>query len=370
MSAAQALTANAVAPSTFLGCHHLELYVGNTRQASHYYQSACGFEPVAHSGLTTGARDDDAIALRQGDIRILLKSALHPDAPSAEYVRRHGEGVYDVALEVLDAQAVFERAVEGGATAIHPPAADEDDFGSVVRATIGTPGPVRHTLVQRNGYSGPFLPGFKPIAGGPPVRPVGLRCVDHVAFSLQPGSLQQWVDFYGGTFGFQQTRAEETVTSHSGMASRVMEDLSGRVKFPLTEPTIGKRKSQIEEYLHFNNGPGAQHAALGSDDVIGSVRALRAAGIKFLRTPGTFYDLLRARVGDIDEDCAALRELSILVDRDPGGYLLQIFTEPLDSRPTFFLEIIQRKGATGFGSGNIRALFEAVEREQALRGNL
>jgi 4-hydroxyphenylpyruvate dioxygenase len=358
-------------PATgFLGIDHLEIYVGNARVSSHYYRTVCGFEAVAQAGLETGRRDECAIAMTQGSIRILLKSALHPSAPAAEFVREHGEGVHDIAFEVTDVGEVFELAVRHGARPIQPPAVVEDEHGAVVRATIGTHGSVRHSFIRRNGYSGPFLPGLRAATPLPVRRGVGLSAIDHVAFSLKPGSLQEWVDFYCGALGFRQTRREDVSTEYSGMNSRVVEDPSGRVKFPLTEPRAGLRKSQIEEYLCFNGGPGAQHAALRTDDIIGSIRMLREGGLEFLRTPAAYYDLLAARVGSLDEDTALLRDLCILVDRDPSGYLLQIFSQPMDTRPTFFLEVIQRKGATGFGSGNIRALFEAVEREQALRGNL
>jgi 4-hydroxyphenylpyruvate dioxygenase len=364
------LAAPEMPASGFLGIHHLEIYVGNARQSSHYYRTVCGFEPVARAGLETGQRDEYAIAMTQGSIGILLKSALRPDAPAAEFVRRHGEGVHDIAFEVTDAAAQFERAIQHGATPILAPTEVEDEQGAIVRAIIGTHGSVRHSFIQRNGYAGTFLPGMQACPAAPARPGVGLTAIDHVAFSLKPGSLQEWADFYGEALGFQLTRREDVSTAYSGMNSCVVEDANGRVKFPLVEPRAGLRKSQIEEYLCFNGGPGAQHAALHTDDIIGTIRNLREAGLEFLRTPQTYYELLPARVGTIDEQVGALRDLCILVDRDPSGYLLQIFSQPLDSRPTFFLEVIQRKGATGFGSGNIRALFEAVEREQALRGNL
>jgi 4-hydroxyphenylpyruvate dioxygenase len=322
------------------------------------------------SAASSRSRARYAIVLRRGEIQIVLKSALHARAPAAEYVKRHGEGVHDVALAVEDLGAVFTSAVSHGATVVEPPSVVQDEHGSVVRAVLGTAGIFRHTLIQPLDYDGPFLPGFEAIAPSGPVPDLGLTAIDHVALGVAPGTLHAWTDFYRSALGFQVTHSEDVTTEQTAMNSFVVADPRGRVKFPMTEPRAGRRKSQVDEYLSFTDGPGAQHAALRTDDIITTVRRMQEAGMEFLRTPAAYYDALPARVGELDEDLAALRELNILVDRDATGYLLQIFTQPLDSRPTFFLEIIQRRGAVGFGSGNIRALFEAVEREQARRGNL
>lgn len=350
----------------FQRIHHLEICVGNPKQASHYYRHVCGFDAIARSGFETGNVHESSIAMRQNEIVVLLTSALCNQTPAAEYLRQHGEGVCDVAFEVTDASAAFNHAVSGGALPVQPPKVVEDEWGAITRATVGTPGSMTHSLIQRNGYKGAFLPGMQPVTGMNNGG-VGLIAVDHVAVSIQRSTLNEWVDFYGRAFGFSQTRSEQVATEYSGMNSRVMEASGGSIRIPLTEPMPGRRRSQIDEYLTFNGGAGVQHAAFLTDNIVRTVRLLKEAGLDFLMTPGAYYEALQPRVGTIRQELASLRELGILADRDGDGYLLQIFSRALNSRPTFFLEIIERNGSAGFGSGNIRALYEAVEREQSLR---
>jgi len=352
------------------GFDYIELYVGNARQAAHFYRTAFGFTPIAHSGLETGMRDRASIVVLQNDVTLMLTSPLTPDSPVAEHVKLHGDDVKDIAFTVQDADAAFEFAVAGGAKPIMSPTIIEDDRGSIKKATIGAFGDTVHSFIERNGEGSSFFPTFQPIENFAPTAQTGLTSIDHVALSVAPTQLNELVDFYNRTLNFHHSWTEDIVTDYSSMNSKVVQNGSGRIKFPIVEPAPGKRRSQIEEYLTFHHGPGAQHIALTSDDMISTVRALRANGNEFLPTPRTYYDTLSQRVGEIEEDIDELRELSILVDRDEWGYLMQIFTKPLLNRPTVFLEIIQRKRAKGFGSGNIKALFQAIEREQAARGNL
>jgi 4-hydroxyphenylpyruvate dioxygenase len=350
------------------GIDYIELYVGNVVHASQFYRSTFGLTPVAKIGLETGSRDRVSVALQQGGVRLLVTSALGPDDAISDAVRRHGDTVGDIALAVEDAAAAFEYAVSRGARPIHEPTMSEDEGGCVVRGTIGGAGHVVHSLIERRAYSGPFLPGFQPVIGGPPSRRPLFRAIDHVAMCFERGTLDRWTAFYQETLGFTRIHQEDTTTEYSGMRSVVVQH--GDVRFPLLEPSEGRRTSQIEEYLRFHGGPGAQHIALLTGDIAASVRTLRDEGVEFLRPPATYYELLPARIGAVDEDLAGLQALGILLDRDEWGYLLQIFTRPVQSRPTLFFEIIQRKSARGFGSGNIRALFQAVELEQARRGTL
>jgi 4-hydroxyphenylpyruvate dioxygenase len=354
----------------FQGFDYIELYVGNARQAAHFYRTAFGFKPIAYSGLETGMRDRASIVVQQNDVTLMLTSPLTPDSPVAEHVKLHGDDVKDIAFSVQDAAAAFEFAVERGAQPILAPTVVEDPHGSIKKATIGAFGDTVHSFIERNGEGGNFFPTFQPIENGAPSVQTGLLSIDHVALSVAPSQLNELVDFYNHTLNFYHSFTEDIVTDYSSMNSKVVENGSGRIKFPIVEPGPGQRRSQIEEYLTFHHGPGAQHIALTSDDMISTVRALRANGNEFLPTPKTYYDTLTQRVGEIEESINDLRELSILVDRDEWGYLMQIFTKPLLNRPTVFLEIIQRKRAKGFGSGNIKALFQAIEREQAARGNL
>lgn len=355
------------------GIDYIEFWVGNARQSAHYFRTAFGYTPTAYAGLETGIRDRTSFVLQQRDIRLVLTGALQPDTPIAEHVRLHGDGVRDIAFTVDDAARAFEATVDRGARPVMEPTVIEGQKGSIVKATIAAYGDTVHSFIQRDGYSGTFLPHFHTIKSPPAVTPTGLAAVDHIVGNVELGKMDQWVDFYNQVLGFRQLQQftdDDISTEYSALMSKVVQNGSGRIKFPINEPANGKRKSQIDEYLQYYGGPGAQHIALLTDDIIATVRRLRANGVEFLRTPETYYEMLAERVGQIDENAEALRELGILVDRDDEGYLLQIFTRPVQDRPTVFFEIIQRKGARGFGAGNFKALFEAIERDQAARGNL
>ena len=353
------------------GIDHVEMYVGNAYQAAHFYRNLFGFRPVAQAGLETGVRDRMSVVMEQGDIRLVLTSGLDPDSPIARHASLHGDGVKDVAFRVANVESAYETAVRRGATPVSDPAAHEDDHGRVIRATIGAPGDTVHTLVQREGYQGAFHPGFIPIANAPRAVDMGMTEIDHVAVSMEQGELDRWVQFYKDVLGFHQSHQEMVWTKHSAMNSKVVEDESGKIKFPIVEPAHNGTKSQVQEYLNFNHGAGAQHVAFLTEDICSSVRAIRDAGVRFLRIPDTYYEVLEARVGAIDpKNMAEYQELGILVDSEDEGHLLQIFSEPVGGRPTMFVELIERQGALGFGSGNIKALFEAVEREQERRGNI
>jgi 4-hydroxyphenylpyruvate dioxygenase len=356
------------------GTDYIEFYVGNARQAAHYYASAFGFTITGYRGLETGYRDATSFLLEQDKIRIVVTGALHSESPVASFVKRHGDGVRDIALWVDDAAAAFTDTVARGATPVSAPEAIEDDDGRVVRASIATYGDTIHTFVERRDYSGLFMPGFR--AWNNPSwkpEPTGLRYVDHCVGNVELGKMNHWAAFYGDVLGFRNLLSfddNDISTDFTALMSKVMANGNDRIKFPINEPAAGRRKSQIEEYLDYHEGPGVQHVAMATSDILATVRALRSRGVEFLGVPDTYYDELEARVGSIDEDIPDLRELGILVDRDDEGYLLQIFTRPVQDRPTVFYEIIQRKGARSFGKGNFRALFEAIEREQDLRGNL
>jgi 4-hydroxyphenylpyruvate dioxygenase len=355
------------------GIDYLELYVGNARQAAHFYRTAFGFTPVAYAGLETGVRDRASYVLQQRNIRLVLTAPLGPDGPIAEHVRLHGDGVYDIALAVDDARTAFETAVKRGAQSVLEPAILEGQKGLLVKATIHTYGDTVHSFIERRNYHGTFAPRYHAVKEPPKVEPTGLAAIDHVVGNVELGHMDEWVDFYNQVLGFRQLlhfSDDDISTEYSALMSKVVANGTGRIKFPINEPAEGRRKSQVEEYLDYYHGPGVQHVALSTSDIITTVRQLRANGIQFLRTPETYYDALGERVGKIDEDMESLRECGILVDGDDEGYLLQIFTRPLQDRPTMFVEIIQRKGARGFGAGNFKALFEAIEREQADRGNL
>jgi len=353
------------------GFDYIEFYVGNAHQAAHFYRTAFGFDIRAYSGLETGARGRVSYVLEQRNIRLVLTSALDPDDPVAEHVRLHGDGIKDLAFTVDDAEGAFHYAVSRGALPLAEPSRREDDGGEVVTASIATFGDTIHTFVERRHFAGAFMPDFAPVADAPPppISP-GLAAVDHCAVSMMPGTLDRWVEFYEGVLGFRVSHQEDVETEYSAMNSKVVQDATGKIKFPLVEPAPSRRRSQIQEYLAYYNGPGVQHVALLSGDIVRTVRELRAGGNQFLRTPAAYYEMLADRVGLIDEDVDALRSENILVDRDEDGYLMQIFTKPVQGRPTVFMEAIQRRGARGFGSGNIKALFNALEREQARRGNL
>jgi len=361
-------------PLALLGIDHLELWVGNARQAAHYYRTALGFVPVAYAGPETGVRDHASYLLVQGDVRVVLTAGLDPDSPVARHVHRHGDGVRDVALGVPDAGRAFVTAVERGAGAVRGPWDDKDDTGVLRRATIATYGDTVHTLVDRRDYRGAFAPGYQPLeAAGDPLPPAGLRHVDHVVGNVELGAMDRWVEFYERVLGFTQLvhfDDQAISTEYSALMSKVVWDGRGRVKLPINEPAKGWRKSQIEEFLDFYKGPGVQHVAIATDDIVTSVRALRDRGMEFLRVPDTYYEELAGRFTDVRLDLDAIAELGILADRDDEGYLLQIFTRNVQDRPTVFFELIERHGSRGFGAGNFKALFVALEREQARRGNL
>lgn len=349
---------------------HIEFYVGNARQAAHFYRTAFGFKPVAFAGLETGVRDRVSFIVEQNNIRLVLTSAILPEGQVADHIKLHGDGVKDIALTVDDTEGAFGEAVRRGARPIMEPTIIEDDERRIVKATIGAYGDTVHSFIERRSDDDRLLPGYESIKHPLPTTNTGLATIDHVAISVEPGTLNYWIDFYNNVLGFRQSHQENVFTEYSAMNSKVVQNSTALIKFPIMEPAEGKRKSQIEEYLHSNCGPGAQHIAFLTGDIVNTVKALSANGIEFLRTPGAYYDHLEERIGKIDADMEELRELNILVDRDGWGHLLQVFTKPLQSRPTVFLEIIQRKGARGFGGGNIKALFQALEHEQALRGNL
>ena len=360
------------------GTDYIEFYVGNARQAALYYRAAFGFQLVGYRGPETGVRDRASYLLQQGKIRFVLTTAIRPDASAearavADHVYRHGDGVRDLALWVDDARDAFAKAVERGAEAVHEPRVLRDDDGEIVVAAIKTYGETIHSLVERRDYRGLFMPGFRPVQSHYAPPDVGLKYVDHCVGNVELGRMNAWVDFYATVMGFRNLLTfddKDISTEYSALMSKVMANGNDRIKFPINEPAEGKKKSQIDEYLEFYGGPGVQHMALATDDIIATVTALRDRGVEFLVAPTSYYRELQDRVGTIDEPIETLESLGILVDRDPDGYLLQIFTKPVEDRPTLFFEIIQRKGAKSFGKGNFKALFEAIEQEQALRGNL
>ncbi len=355
------------------GTDYIEFYVGNARQSSMFYRAAFGFRLIGYRGPETGVRDRASYLLQQDKIRLVLTTPLGPDGPIADHVRRHGDGVRDLAFWVDDARDAWAKAVERGATSVQEPEVHSDEHGEVVIAAIATYGDTIHSIVERRNYRGLFLPGFVAADSEFQAAPVGLKYVDHCVGNVELGRMNEWVGFYERVLGFHNLLTfddKDISTEYSALMSKVMSNGNGRIKFPINEPAAGKKKSQIDEYLDFYGGPGVQHIAVATDDIIATVSALKARGVEFLRTPTTYYDELQARVGTIDEPLDELARLGILVDRDDEGYLLQIFTRPVQDRPTLFFEIIQRKGAKGFGKGNFRALFESIEREQALRGNL
>jgi len=355
------------------GTDFIEFYVGNAKQAAHFYRKLFGYTIVAYRGPETGTRDRASYVLQQDKVRFVLTTALRPDSDIATHVHKHGDGVKDIALWVDDARKAFRLAVERGAKPAYEPKSLVDESGEVVIAGIHTYGETIHSLVERRNYKGLFMPGFVPFAGKGDTESVGLKYVDHCVGNVELGAMNKWVKYYADVLGFSQLISfdDKTIsTEYSALMSKVVANGNGRIKFPLNEPAKGKKKSQIDEYLEFYQGPGCQHIAIATDHIVETVTKLRDNGVEFLRVPGTYYDTVVDRVGHIDEDVSRLRELGILVDRDEEGYLLQIFSKPMEDRPTLFYEIIQRKGAKSFGAGNFKALFEALEREQALRGNL
>ena len=356
------------------GTDHVEFYVGNAKQAAYYYQAAFGYELVAYAGPETGLRDRASYVLQQGKIRLVLTTSLLSDSEISEHVRRHGDGVKVMALWVDDARKSWEETTKRGARSAFQPYTLEDEHGTVTLAGIYTYGESVHTFVERTNYTGPFMPGYVARSSGvPQTAPVGLLHVDHCVGNVGWGEMNQWVKFYEDVMGFKLLLTfddEDISTEYSALMSKVVSNGNGYVKFPINEPAEGKKKSQIEEYLDFYHSPGVQHIAIATNDIRATVTELRRRGVEFLSVPGAYYDDLLARIGQIDEDLESLKALNLLVDRDEEGYLLQIFTKPVEDRPTVFYEIIQRKGAKSFGKGNFKALFESIEREQALRGNL
>jgi len=356
------------------GTDYVEFYAGNARQAAHYYRTAFGFRLAAYSGPETGTRDRASYVLVQDKVRFVLTTPLAPDHPIAEHVRTHGDGVRDVALWVDDAESAWRETTRRGAKSVREPEMLRDDNGEVRLSAIAAYGDTIHTFVERRNYRGAFLPGFQAVEGEDRIsRPVGLKYIDHMVGNVGWGEMERWVEFYRDVMGFkmfQHFDDKDISTEYSALMSKVMSNGNERVKFPINEPAVGKKKSQIEEYLQYYRGPGVQHIALATDNILDTVGKMRDQGVDFLRVPGTYYEDLVARVGRIDEPVEKLAELGILVDRDDEGYMLQIFTRPVEDRPTLFYEVIQRKGSRSFGKGNFKALFEAIEREQALRGNL
>ncbi len=357
-----------------LGWDYVELWVGNAKQAAYFYESALGFSRTAYAGPETGVRDRASYVLEQGDIRFVLSTALREEHEITRHCARHGDGVKDIALTVPDATEAYRQAVSRGARGVVEPHTVEDEFGRVELAAIATYGDTIHTFVNRGDYAGPFKPGFVSVsANGHAGAGVGLTNIDHIVGNVELGRMDHWVEFYERVFGMTNILHfgdEQIHTEYSALMSKVMSDGSGKIKFPINEPAEGKRKSQIEEYIEFYGGAGAQHIAMSTTNIVATVETLKERGMIFLNTPDAYYEEAPERVGDIDEDYDELRQHKILVDRDEDGYLLQIFTKTAQDRPTLFFEVIERHGARGFGDGNFKALFEAIEREQALRGNL
>jgi 4-hydroxyphenylpyruvate dioxygenase len=361
-----------------LGTDYVEFYVGNAKQAAHFYKTAFGFQSYAYAGLETGLKDRVSYVLKQDKIRLVLTTALTSDSPIGEHVKKHGDGVKVVALWVEDARSAYEETIKRGAKSYQEPIVEKDEHGETVRAGIYTYGETVHMFVERKNYNGIFLPGFQAWESDYNPTPVGLKFIDHMVGNVGWGEMNTWVKWYEDVMGFVNFLSfddKQIHTEYSALMSKVMSNGNGRIKFPINEPAEGKKRSQIEEYLDFYEGPGVQHIAVATDDIISTVSQLKARGIEFLPPPPqAYYDEIPARLGEhmniMKEDIKELQKLSILVDADEEGYLLQIFTKPVEDRPTLFFEIIQRMGAKGFGAGNFKALFESIEREQALRGTL
>ncbi|MGI8992550.1 MAG: 4-hydroxyphenylpyruvate dioxygenase [Bryobacteraceae bacterium] len=356
------------------GTDYVEFYVGNARQAAHFYRSAFGMRLRGYRGPETGTRDRASYLLEQEKIRFVLTTPLQPDGPIAGHISRHGDGVHDIALWVNDAESAYRETTKRGAKGVRAPETVSDEHGDIRISAIAAYGDTIHSFVERRNYRGAFFPGFVAVETEDRVaRPVGLKYVDHMVGNVGWGEMNRWVAFYRDVMGFREYQHfddKDISTEYSALMSKVMANGNDRIKFPINEPAEGQRKSQIEEYLEFYKGPGVQHIAMATDNIIDTVSRLRAQGIEFLRVPATYYRDLNSRTGHIDEPIEELERLGILVDRDDEGYMLQIFTKPVEDRPTLFFEIIQRKGSRSFGKGNFKALFEAIEREQALRGNL
>jgi 4-hydroxyphenylpyruvate dioxygenase len=356
------------------GTDHIEFYVGNAKQAAHYYRTVLGFQPLAYAGPETGLRDRVSYVLRQQKIQFVFTTSLRSEGDVAEHVHRHGDGIKVIALRVPNSAGAWEETTRRGGRSYMEPKSMVDAHGEVVVSGIHTYGDVVHLFVERKNYTGTFMPGFRPWST--PYfsnEETGLLHVDHCVGNVGWGQMDPWVDFYRDVMGFRNILSfddSDISTEYSALMSKVMSNGNGYVKFPINEPASGKKRSQVEEYLDFYNGEGVQHVAMATNDIVSTVKALRSRGMDFLQVPVTYYDELFDRVGEIDEDIEPLKELGILVDRDDEGYLLQLFSKPVEDRPTLFFEIIQRKGAKSFGKGNFKALFEAIEREQGMRGNL
>jgi len=356
---------------------HVRFFVGNARQSAYFYRNAFGFDVIAYAGLETKTRHEAGYVLRQGDITFVLASPLGPEHPECRRLIQHGDGVQDIALEVDDVSAAYETAVSRGAVGVTPPTLLEDEQGVYEHASIRAYGDTTHSFVNRDRYRGVFAPGYKaldPDRYSPHTfKPVGLKAIDHIVGNVEEGRMNEWVAFYENVMGFSQLVSfddKDISTEYSALMSKVVQGGNGRIKFPINEPAKSRRRSQIEEYLNFYHGPGVQHIALTTDDIIETVRAMRYNDVSFLRVPKAYYDALPGRVGPIAEDMKDLAELGILVDRDEEGYMLQVFTKPVEDRPTLFFEVIERHGSRSFGKGNFKALFEAIEREQSRRGTL
>ncbi len=355
------------------GTDYVEIYVGNAKQAAHYYKTAFGFQSLAYAGPETGVKDRSSYVLVQNKMRLVLTTALQPEHPISEHVKKHGDGVKVLALWVDDAYKAFEETTKRGAKPYLEPETLTDEFGEIRRSGIFTYGETVHLFIERKNYTGPFMPGYQKWESEYNPEPTGLLYVDHCVGNVGWNQMNKWVKFYEDVMGFKNILTfddKQISTEYSALMSKVMSNGNGFVKFPINEPAEGKKKSQVEEYLDFYHGEGVQHVAIATNNIVETVTALSQRGVEFLKVPGTYYDDLLNRVGQIDEDIEPLKKLGILVDRDDEGYLLQIFTKPVEDRPTLFYEIIQRKGAKSFGAGNFKALFEALEREQAARGNL
>jgi 4-hydroxyphenylpyruvate dioxygenase len=355
------------------GTDHVEFYVGNARQAAYFYRTAFGMSLVAYAGPETGQRDRASYVVSQGKIRFVFTTSLRSGTSIAEHVAKHGDGVRVIALEVDGARAAWKETTARGAHSVAEPAQAADEYGRVETASIAIYGDTIHTFVERVNYNGAFMPGFRAVPEDTIARPTGLKHVDHMVGNVGWHAMNDWVNFYASVMGFQLYQHfddKDISTEYSALMSKVMSNGNGYVKFPINEPAEGRRKSQIEEYLDFYQGPGVQHIALATDNILATVGKMQTQGVEFLTIPHSYYTELSRRVGRIDEPIEELERLGILVDRDDEGYMLQIFTRPVEDRPTLFYEIIQRKGSRSFGKGNFKALFEAIEREQALRGNL
>jgi 4-hydroxyphenylpyruvate dioxygenase len=355
------------------GTDHIEFYVGNAKQAAHYYQKAFGYKMVAYRGPETGVRDRVSYVLQQDKIRLVLTAALVPNHEITDHVHKHGDGVKVLALWVDNVDTAYQTALDRGAKSAMEPKVISDEHGEVKLASIHTYGDTIHTLVERSNYKGAFMPGFEARESAFPIQPIGLKYVDHCVGNVELGDMNKWVKFYQDVLGFKLLITfddKDISTKYTALMSKVVSNGNGYIKFPINEPAKGLKKSQIEEYIEFYQGAGVQHIAVATDDIIFTVDTLRKNGVDFLYVPDNYYETVIERVGEIDEDLEELKRLNILIDRDDEGYLLQIFTKPVQDRPTVFYEIIQRKGAKSFGKGNFQALFEAIEREQELRGTL